>query len=67
VIRAARDLLPGPGRSITSIVKLLGVSPGTLYNHIPDLQELRTGAAFVLSGRAHLDEATPTGMRTTGE
>ncbi|MFF9489219.1 recombinase family protein [Streptomyces sp. NPDC014676] len=41
VIRAARDLLPDPGRSITSIAKLLGVSPGTLYNHIPDLRELR--------------------------
>ncbi len=44
VIRAARDLLPDPCRSITSIAKLLGVSPGTLYNHIPDLRELRTGA-----------------------
>ncbi|WP_086769642.1 recombinase family protein [Streptomyces bobili] len=44
VIRAARDLLPDPGRSITSIAKLLGVSPGTLYNHIPDLRELRSGA-----------------------
>ncbi|MFI6209205.1 recombinase family protein [Streptomyces sp. NPDC051041] len=44
VIRAARDLLPDPGRSITSIAKLLGVSPGTLYNHIPDLRELRTSA-----------------------
>ncbi|MFI9724283.1 recombinase family protein [Streptomyces sp. NPDC052396] len=32
VIKAARDLLPGLGRSITSIAKLLGVSPGTLYN-----------------------------------
>ncbi|KAK1185829.1 hypothetical protein B7755_051875 [Streptomyces sp. NBS 14/10] len=41
-IKAARDLLPDPGRSITSIAKLLGVSPGTLYNHIPDLRELRT-------------------------
>ncbi|WP_246040805.1 recombinase family protein [Streptomyces cadmiisoli] len=41
VIKAARDLLPDPGRSITSIAKLLGVSPGTLYNHIPDLRELR--------------------------
>ncbi|MET8517654.1 recombinase family protein [Streptomyces sp. NPDC005077] len=41
VIRAARDLLPDSGRSITSIAKLLNVSPGTLYNHIPDLQELR--------------------------
>ncbi|MFB7311876.1 hypothetical protein [Streptomyces sp. NPDC056192] len=28
VIRAARDLQPDPGRSITSIAKLLGVSPG---------------------------------------
>ncbi|MCX4520261.1 recombinase family protein [Streptomyces anulatus] len=44
IIRAARDLLPDPGRSITSIAKLLGVSPGTLYNHIPDLRELRAGA-----------------------
>nr|WP_285441087.1 MULTISPECIES: recombinase family protein [unclassified Streptomyces] len=44
VIRGARDLLPDPGRSITSIAKLLGVSPGTLYNHIPDLRELRAGA-----------------------
>jgi hypothetical protein len=42
VIKAARDLLPDPGRSITSIAKLLGVSPRTLYNHIPDLRELRT-------------------------
>ena len=43
-LAAARDLLPDPGRSITSIAKLLGVSPGTLYNHIPDLRELRAGA-----------------------
>jgi DNA invertase Pin-like site-specific DNA recombinase len=43
VIRAARDLLPDSGRSITSIAKLLGVSPGTLYN-LPDLRELRAGA-----------------------
>ena len=27
--------------STDSIAKLLGVSPGTLYNHIPDLQQLR--------------------------
>ena len=45
VSRTARDLLPDPGRSITSIAKLLGVSPGTLYNHIPNLRELRSGAA----------------------
>jgi DNA-binding CsgD family transcriptional regulator len=35
-------MLPNPEASITSIAKLLGVSPGTLYNHIPDLHELRT-------------------------
>jgi DNA invertase Pin-like site-specific DNA recombinase len=42
LLRAARDMLPNPENSITSIAKLLGVSPGTLYNHIPDLKELRT-------------------------
>lgn len=41
IIRAARDMLPNPENSITSIAKILGVSPGTLYNHIPDLHELR--------------------------
>jgi DNA invertase Pin-like site-specific DNA recombinase len=44
LLKAARDLLPGPERSVTSIAKLLGVSVGTLYNHIPDLRELRTGS-----------------------
>ncbi|MFI5991933.1 hypothetical protein ACIBAC_08810 [Streptomyces sp. NPDC051362] len=39
VIKAARDLLPDPGRSITSIAKLLGFSPGTLYHHIPGPSE----------------------------
>ncbi|MGW4235398.1 hypothetical protein ACWEJP_00800 [Streptomyces sp. NPDC004749] len=34
-------LLPDPGRCITSIAGLLGVSPGTLCNHIPDRRELR--------------------------
>lgn len=43
VVRAAGDLLPDPGRSITSIDKLLGVFPGTLYKHIPNLWELRAG------------------------
>ncbi|MFE7332342.1 hypothetical protein ACFU8W_47340 [Streptomyces sp. NPDC057565] len=43
VIRAACDLLPDPGRSVTSIAGLLGVSPGTLCNHIPDLKELCAG------------------------
>jgi DNA invertase Pin-like site-specific DNA recombinase len=40
-IRAARDMLPNPDASVTAIAKLLGVNPGTLYNHIPDLRELR--------------------------
>ncbi|MFI0214047.1 hypothetical protein [Streptomyces lydicus] len=44
VIRAARDLLPDPGRSITSIAELLGISPSTLHHHIPGLRELRAGA-----------------------
>ncbi|WP_328923276.1 hypothetical protein OG429_00475 [Streptomyces sp. NBC_00190] len=41
IIRAARGMPPNPENSITSITKVLGVSPGTLYKHIPDLQELR--------------------------
>jgi DNA invertase Pin-like site-specific DNA recombinase len=47
LIRAARDLLPNPEHSVTSIAKLLGVSPGTLYNHIPDLRELRAARLVV--------------------
>ncbi|MFE2864913.1 recombinase family protein [Embleya sp. NPDC059259] len=42
ILRAARDMLPNPENSVASIARLLGVSPGTLYNHIPDLRELRT-------------------------
>jgi DNA invertase Pin-like site-specific DNA recombinase len=42
IIRAARDMLPNPDNSITAIAKQLWVSPGTLYNHIPDLKELRS-------------------------
>ncbi len=41
VLRAARDMLPNPDHSVDSIARLLGVSRGTLYHHIPDLQELR--------------------------
>lgn len=48
----ARDLLPDPGRSITSIAKLLGVSPGTLCNHIPDLRELRAAPSRTSSKAA---------------
>ncbi|MFV2175645.1 hypothetical protein ACFHW2_31640 [Actinomadura sp. LOL_016] len=52
--KAARDLLPVPDRSVTSIAKLLGVSVGTLCNHIPDLQEPRaagTVPAALTTGR----------------
>lgn len=35
LIRAARDMLPNSEYSVASTAKLLGVSPGTLYNHIP--------------------------------
>ncbi|MFJ4674239.1 recombinase family protein [Kitasatospora purpeofusca] len=52
IIRAARDMLPNPDHSVTSIAKLLGVSPGTLYNHIPDLQELRAAGAVPALGTA---------------
>jgi DNA invertase Pin-like site-specific DNA recombinase len=41
LLRAARDMLPNPDNSIETIAALLGVSVGTLYNHIPDLKELR--------------------------
>ncbi len=50
ILRAARDLLPNPEHSITTIAKLLGVSPGTLYNHIPDLKELRAGSTVPRPG-----------------
>ena len=49
ILRAARDMLPSPETSITAIAKLLGVSPGTLYNHIPDLQELRASRTREIS------------------
>ncbi|WP_240777539.1 recombinase family protein [Nonomuraea basaltis] len=45
LLKAARDLLPDPERSVTSIARLLGICVGTLYNHIPDLQELRAAGA----------------------
>ncbi len=52
IIRAARDMLPNPEASITSIAKILGVSPGTLYNHIPDLRELRASRTREIEGSA---------------
>jgi hypothetical protein len=50
IIRAARD---------TAIAKLLGVSPGSLYNHIPDLQELRAAgrARHPLPAPRHLSRS----------
>ncbi|MGI5397822.1 hypothetical protein [Streptomyces sp. CA-251251] len=45
-------MLPDSGRSITSIAKLLGVSPGTRYNHIHDLRDLRA------AGVPHQPEAS---------
>ncbi|MFD1938691.1 hypothetical protein ACFSKW_45220 [Nonomuraea mangrovi] len=50
LLRAARDLLPNPEHSITSIARLLGVSPGTLFNHIPDLRELRASRPYAGKG-----------------
>ncbi|MEU8251641.1 recombinase family protein [Nonomuraea sp. NPDC048916] len=47
LLRASRDMLPNPENSIASIAKLLGVSPGTLYNHIRDLRELRATSRTV--------------------
>ncbi|MER6115381.1 recombinase family protein [Streptomyces sp. NPDC001743] len=35
LLRAPRDLLPNPANSVETIAKLLGVSAGPLYNHIP--------------------------------
>ena len=49
ILRAARDMLPNPDASVTA--KLLGVSSGTLYNHIPDLRQLRA------AGRARASPA----------
>ncbi|MDA1386956.1 MULTISPECIES: recombinase family protein [Glycomyces] len=55
LLAAARDLLPNPERSVESIADLLGVSVGTLYNHIPDLKELRA------AGRQTLEAAPAEG------
>ena len=54
LLRAARDMLPNP-ESITSIARLLGVSPDTLYNHIPDLHELRTSRTRQITNRPRHD------------
>ncbi|MEU8928066.1 recombinase family protein [Kitasatospora sp. NPDC048545] len=41
IVRAARDMLPDPEHSITSIARPLGVRAGTLHNQVPDLRGLR--------------------------
>ncbi len=41
ILRAARDMLPNPDASVTTIAKLLGVSPGTL--HAPAALRQRAG------------------------
>jgi hypothetical protein len=62
LIRAARVMLPNPENSITTIAKLLGVSPDTLYNHVPDLQELRAaGVPKQLGATAKQRPVTPAG------
>ena len=44
ILAAARVALAhDPRASIDAIAREAGVSPGTLYNHIPDLRELRAG------------------------
>jgi DNA invertase Pin-like site-specific DNA recombinase len=45
LIRSARDLLPNPDASVASIAQLLGVSPGTLYNHAAPARSRRACAA----------------------
>ncbi|MFC9625841.1 hypothetical protein ACFTXM_39750 [Streptomyces sp. NPDC056930] len=42
---AARDMLPNPDNIVETIAKLLGVSVGTLYDHIPDLEKFRASPA----------------------
>ncbi|MFB7557482.1 hypothetical protein [Streptomyces brevispora] len=46
-------MLPNPENSIETIVALLGVSVGTLYNHIPDLKELRASRTPNELGEPH--------------
>lgn len=53
-----RGIQPRPphrSSSITSIAKLLGVSPGTLYTHIPDLQELRAAGRVPKGAESSID------------
>lgn len=65
IVRAARDMLPNPDASVTAIAKLLGVSPGALYNHIPDLRELR--AVGRARHRLPAARSAPNAVRVAGE
>ena len=57
-------MLPNPDASVTAIAKLLGVSPGTLYNHIPDLRELRAaGRARTIYLQPHRHPARSSRLR----
>jgi hypothetical protein len=49
-----------PDASVTAIAGLLGVSPGTLYNHIPDLRELRAAGRARAQLPAGVGAASPT-------
>lgn len=49
---------PDPSRSITSITKPLGISPGALCNHIPHLREPRS-AAVPADSKRHRSRPTP--------
>ncbi|MEU9197856.1 helix-turn-helix domain-containing protein [Streptomyces hundungensis] len=44
-VRHARDLLARPENTVTSIVKLLGVSRNTIYNYVPELKDGRVALA----------------------
>mgnify|MGYP001371620733 CR=1 FL=1 len=48
-IRQARILLTRPDESVTSIAKLLGVSRGTLYKHIPELRPTSGGRPALIA------------------
>ncbi|MFJ9615332.1 hypothetical protein [Streptomyces noursei] len=62
IIQAACTLPPNPEQSITSIAKLLGVSPGAFYNHIPDLQELREAGRATLPAQSEAGAPCPVQM-----
>jgi DNA invertase Pin-like site-specific DNA recombinase len=59
LIQVARDLLPDPAHSVASIARLLGVSPATLYHHIPDLRELRPGSSPAATRERTADPGGP--------